>query len=210
MPVTWRGVARPGERRYNFVRYRPADEKTQLPALFTDAAGHRYEQNIPPDRIRPELIADMHAATRRLLAPQFVEMVRATADPFFQPIYDLDSSLLVFGRVVIMGDAALVARPHVGPGVTKAAGDAVALVEALAQHERDPGAALRQYGASRVRFGKSIVAHARILGLGIGEPAAIGPRPGLAEYLRRPEAVMREIAVPDWANRTLALLQLQV
>ena len=195
---------RPGERRYNFVWYRPADEKTRLPELFTDAAGRRYQQNIPPDRIKPDVIADMHAAAERLLAPQFVEVLRATVEPFFQPIYDLESPRMVFGRVVILGDAAFVARPHVGLGVTKAAGDAIALVDALAQIDGDLDAALRHYGASRVSFGRSIVAHARDLGAGIGDTVVAGLRPELVEHMRRPEFVMREIAVPDWANRTLA------
>ncbi len=197
-------MTRPGERRYNFVWYRPADEKTELPALFTDVAGHRYEQNIPPDRIRPEVVADMHAAAERLLAPQFVEVVRATADPFFQPIYDLESPRLVFGRVALLGDAAFVARPHVGLGVTKAAGDAVSLVDAVIQHERDLGAALRAYEASRAHFGHAIVAHARDLGAGIGTARAAGLRPELVAHMRRPEVVMREVAVPDWAERTIA------
>ena len=114
-----------GERRFNFVWYRPADEQKDLPVLFTDADGRRHEQNIPPDRIRKEVVMDMHATAARLLAPAFVDVIRATSDPLFQPIYDLESPQLVFGRAVLMGDAAFVARPHVGLGVTKAAGDAV-------------------------------------------------------------------------------------
>ena len=192
----------PGERRYNFVWYRPAEEAAELRALLTDAAGCRHDMNIPPDRIRQGVIATMRAAAERLLAPQFAEIVRATAEPFFQTIYDLESPRLVFGRAAILGDAAFVARPHVGLGVTKAAGDAVALVDAVMQHERDLGAALRAYEASRVDFGKSIVAHARDLGAGIGNPHAT--RPELVELMRRPEAVMREVAVPDWADRTFA------
>jgi 2-polyprenyl-6-methoxyphenol hydroxylase-like FAD-dependent oxidoreductase len=194
----------PGQRRYNFVWYRPADEQ-RLAAIFTDADGRRYEHNIPPDRIRPDVIAAMHADAGRLLAPQFVEVLRKSPEPFFQPIYDLESTQLVFGRVAILGDAAFVARPHVGLGVTKAAGDAVALADAMIEHDSDIDAALRQYETARVAFGAAIVAHGRMLGLGIG-PAetAPGPRP-LVDYLRRPEVVMREIAVPDWAERAPAL-----
>jgi len=203
-------TTRVGERRFNFVWYRPADEKTELRALFTDAQGHYYEQNIPPDRIRPEVIAAMHATAERQLAPPFVDVVRATREPLFQPIYDLESTQLVFGRIAILGDAAFVARPHVGLGVTKAAGDAVALVDALIQHGHDLDVALRQYEAKRLEFGKAIVAHARTLGLGIGAPAISGPQATLVAHLRRPEVVMREIAVPDWADRSFALRQLQV
>lgn len=194
----------PGERRYNFVWYRPADESTELPALLTDAAGSRYDMNIPPDRIRREAIDGMRAAAQRLLAPQLAEIVCATADPFFQPIYDLESPRMVFGKAAILGDAACVARPHVGLGVTKAAGDAVALADAFALHESDLNVALHQYEASRVSFGQSIVAHARDLGAGVGNTHATGRRPGLVEHMRRPEVVMREIAVPDWAERTFA------
>jgi 2-polyprenyl-6-methoxyphenol hydroxylase-like FAD-dependent oxidoreductase len=197
--------AQPGQRRYNFVWYRPADETRVLPDLFTAADGRRYENNIPPDRIRPDLIAAMHADAARLLAPAFVEVLRQSREPFFQPIYDLESTRLVFGRVAMLGDAAFVARPHVGLGVTKAAGDAVALADALLSHAGDLDAALRQYETSRLAFGSAIVAHARMLGLGIG-PAETAPGPPhLVEYLRRPEVVMREIAVPDWAERTAAL-----
>ena len=197
-----------GERRFNFVWYRPADENTELRALFTDAQGRYYEQNIPPDRIRPEVIAAMHATAERLLAPPFVDVVRAASEPLFQPIYDLESSQLVFGRVAILGDAAFVARPHVGLGVTKAAGDAVALVDALSEHAADLSAALRLFEAKRLEFGRAIVAHARTLGLSIGAPAMTGPHAALAAYLRRPEVVMREIAVPDWADRAAALREL--
>lgn len=203
-------TTRVGERRFNFVWYRPADDTTELPVLFTDAEGHHHEQNIPPNRIRPQVIVDMHATAERLLAPPFVDVVRATHEPLFQPIYDLESPHMVCGRVALLGDAAFVARPHVGLGVTKAAGDAVALVAALEQDERDLAAALGQYEENRVEFGKAIVAHARTLGLGIGAAAPTGPQAALVTYLRQPEVVMRETAVPDWADRAFALRQLQV
>jgi 2-polyprenyl-6-methoxyphenol hydroxylase-like FAD-dependent oxidoreductase len=196
-------TTRPGERRFNFVWYRPAGEQTELRALFTDAQGQHYEQNIPPDRIRPAVIAGMHATAERLLARPLVDVVRATAEPLFQPIYDLESTRLAFGCVAILGDAAFVARPHVGLGVTKAAGDAAALIDALEAHS-DPTAGLRAYEAKRLEFGKAIVAHARTLGLAIGAAEISGPQAGLIAHLRRPEVVMREIAVPDWAVRPIA------
>jgi 2-polyprenyl-6-methoxyphenol hydroxylase-like FAD-dependent oxidoreductase len=200
----------PGQRRFNFVWYRPAVEHTVLRALFTDAQGRYYQQNIPPDRIRPEVITDMYATAERLLAPVFVDVIKATNEPLFQPIYDLESSQLAFGRVALLGDAAFVARPHVGLGVTKAAGDAAALVDALTADPADVPAALMVYAAKRLEFGKAIVAHARLLGLGVGAPEITGPQAALIAHLRRPEVVMREIAVPDWAERSFALSRLQV
>ncbi|MEK7231712.1 MAG: FAD-dependent oxidoreductase, partial [Pseudomonadota bacterium] len=76
-----RNTTKPGERRYNFVWYRPADATSELPALLTDATGCLHDMNIPPDRIRADVIVEMRAAAERLLAPQFAEVVRATAEP---------------------------------------------------------------------------------------------------------------------------------
>ena len=190
-----RNTTSPGERRYNFVWYRSANSTSELPALLTDATGCLHDMNIPPDRIRADVIAEMRAAAERLLAPQFAEVVRATAEPFFQPIYDLESPRLVFDRVAILGDAAFVARPHCGIGVTKAAGDAVALVDALARYADDLPAALQEFEAQRLEFGRTVIAHARRLGAGIGVAGATGESDEVVARMRRPEVVMREVGI---------------
>ena len=186
----------PGERRYNFVWYRPVDEATDLPALLTDAQGQRHDMNIPPDRVRAEAIADMRAAAARMLAPQFVEVVRKTQQPFFQPIYDLESPRVAVGRIALIGDAAFVARPHLGLGVTKAAADAVALADAVASHPRDLDAALKEFDTARVAYGRKVVAEARRLGSGIGPAIVRGRDPELVARYRTPEVIIREVAPP--------------
>src|SRR5262249_14854745 len=112
---------RPGHRRYNLVWYRPADEATELRDLLTDSTGTEHEISIPPPLIRADVIGAMRAAAMRLVPPQFQEIVRLAAQPFLQPIYDLEAPHISFGRVAILGDAAFVARPHVAAGVVKAA-----------------------------------------------------------------------------------------
>ena len=99
--------------------------------LLTDDAGVTHSISIPPPLIRKEPIAAMRAAAERLLAPQFRAIVRLIDEPLLQPIYDLASPQLAFGRVALIGDAAFVARPHVGAGVSKAADDAASLAKAL-------------------------------------------------------------------------------
>ena len=154
---------RPGQRRSNVIWYRPAGEADKLPWLLTDATGKRHDISIPPPLIQPEAIADMRAAAERLLAPQFRAMVRLIAEPILQPIYDLVSPRMAFGRVAIVGDAAFVARPHVGAGVSKAADDAAALVEALQKHD-DVDSALKAFEAARVADNLRIIERARHLG----------------------------------------------
>src|SRR3984957_1196117 len=121
---------RPGQRRYNVVWYRPADEATELPWLLTDESGVTHSISIPPPLIRRDAISAMRAAIERLLAPQCQALVRLIDEPLLQPIYDLASPRLAFGRVALIGDAAFVARPHVAAGVSKAADDAAALAQA--------------------------------------------------------------------------------
>jgi 2-polyprenyl-6-methoxyphenol hydroxylase-like FAD-dependent oxidoreductase len=99
------------------------------------------------------------------------------------------------GRVALVGDAAFVARPHTGMGVTKAASDAVALADALAGAP-DLDAALSEYDRRRRRFGSALVAHARRLGAYMQAQILTPAERAMAERFRTPEAVMRETAVP--------------
>jgi 2-polyprenyl-6-methoxyphenol hydroxylase-like FAD-dependent oxidoreductase len=184
----------PGHRRYNFVWYRPTDESTTLRELLTDASGTHYPNGIPPHLIRPAILEDMREAARSLLAPQFAEVVEKTQKPLFQPIYDLEATQLTFGRLVLLGDAAFVARPHCGMGVTKAAGDAIQLVRSL-EGNSDIHEALADYERHRLLFGSAIVEHARHLGAYMQAQMKTAFEREMAEKYRTPDAVMRETAV---------------
>jgi 2-polyprenyl-6-methoxyphenol hydroxylase-like FAD-dependent oxidoreductase len=185
---------RPGHRRYNVVWYRPADEGGELKRLLTDEAGTTHIA-IPPPLIRREAIAAMRAAAERLLAPQFREVIRMIDEPILQPIYDLETSRMAFGRVAIVGDAAFVARPHVAAGVAKAADDVAALAAALEDAEVEP--ALLRFEAARLPIGRRIIERARHLGAYLqatqtSEELARSRRHGI------PEAVLAETAVLDF------------
>ncbi|KMO42738.1 monooxygenase [Methylobacterium variabile] len=185
-----------GGRRFNFVWYRPAAAGTDLRALLTDVDGLAQPLSIAPNRIRPEVIAGMRADARRLLAPPFAEVVERTAQPFLQAIQDLEAPRMALGRrTVILGDAAFVARPHVGMGVTKAAADADALARALEAHPHDLPAALSQFEAARLAFGRAVVRRARELGAYMQAQILTPHERALAERHRAPEAVMAETAV---------------
>lgn len=193
-PVAGPGhVTTPGLRRYNFVWYRPADAEA-LRDLLTDATGKCWPDGIPPPLIRSEVLARARQAALDVLAPQFAEVVEKTEGLFFQPIFDLESERLAFGRIALLGDAAFVARPHCGMGVTKAAGDAEALVAAL-DGQADVEAALRDYESARVPYGSFIVDHARHLGAYMQAQLATATEIAMAERYRTPEAVMRDTAI---------------
>jgi 2-polyprenyl-6-methoxyphenol hydroxylase-like FAD-dependent oxidoreductase len=181
---------RPGERCYNFVWYRPADEKSVLPDLCTDIRGQLHDMSVPPPLLRPEVVQAVKRAADDFLSPQFAEVVRQAPQPFFQAIFDLESPRMSRGRVALLGDAAFVARPHCGMGVTKAAGDAMTLVDLLAATDGDVPETLARYDDRRRVFGAAVVAHGRELGSYLQ-----GSRTEAARSHHTPDAVMREIAV---------------
>jgi 2-polyprenyl-6-methoxyphenol hydroxylase-like FAD-dependent oxidoreductase len=188
---------RPGHRRCNFVWYRPAAESSALRRLLTDASGHIHALGIPPPLVRPEIIAELREAARALLPPQLDEVIRLTARPFLQPIYEVESPRMAVGRVALLGDAAFLARPHVAAGVTKAAQDAMALADAL-QANDEIESALAQFEAARIGINRQVMQRGRDLG------SYLQPHPASAQERRKaalhgtPQAVMSEIAVLDF------------
>jgi 2-polyprenyl-6-methoxyphenol hydroxylase-like FAD-dependent oxidoreductase len=188
---------RPGHRRYNFVWYRPASEERELPRLLTDDNGRTHALSIPPPLIARAVVADMRAAAARVLAPQFNEMIGLCEMPFLQPIYDLEVPRMAFGRAVILGDAAFVARPHIGAGVAKAAEDALALADALSAND-DVAAALRQFETPRLSVGQRIIARTRHLGAYVQADLKTDAEREYAVRHRTPEAVLSETAMMDY------------
>src|SRR5215510_8823900 len=149
----------PGRRAYNIVWYRPTAPDTTLVDLCTDATGRCHGTTIPPPLIRPDVTAEIKATARALVAPQVAEIFARTPQPFFQPIFDHDSPQIAFGRVALLGDAAFVARPHVGAGVTKAALHAARLAAAVSGDDVATG--LMQYQREQKPFGSGLVALGR-------------------------------------------------
>jgi 2-polyprenyl-6-methoxyphenol hydroxylase-like FAD-dependent oxidoreductase len=189
---------RPGRRRYNLVWYRPADE-IELKRLLTDNAGTPHALSIPPPLIARRVIGDMREAAEAVLAPQFRDLIRLVDRPILQAIYDVESPRMAFGRVALIGDAAFVARPHVGAGVVKAARDALALVRAL-EGGRDIAAALEAMEARQRPFGRRIIARARALGACLQPRRATAEERANALRFGAPEATLQETATLEFLD----------
>ena len=188
-----------GHRRYNWVWYRPADEDTVLPGLLTDARGRTHALSIPPPLIRPAVLETMRADAGRSLAPAFARVAAATKLPFLQPIYDLEAPAIALGRAALLGDAAFVARPHVGAGVTKAAEDALCLATAL-DAEADLAAGLARYQGERLEAGRRIVRRGRHLGAYLQARIDTEEQRAAAACHHTAEAVMTETALLDFLD----------
>jgi 2-polyprenyl-6-methoxyphenol hydroxylase-like FAD-dependent oxidoreductase len=188
---------RVGHRRYNFVWYRPTDEERELKRLLTDQSGRTHALSIPPPLIREDVIRELRQATEELLAPQLQEVVRLAPEPFLQPIYDGETPRMASRRIALIGDAAFLARPHVGAGVTKAAQDALSLVGAL-RSERDVEAALAAFERARGDENRRIIERGRELGAYLESKPKTKSERRAAEQHRTPQAVMAEIALLDF------------
>ena len=152
-----------GRRRYNFLWYYPVADGADLDDVLTDRSGVTHAYSIPPPLVRPDHISRVRQNAASLLPPQFAEVVIRAKQHMVQPIYDVESRNIAFGRVALIGDAAFVARPHVGIGVLKAGEDAFALAKCLAAAGSVPDA-LVAYERARLPVGRDAVALGRYLG----------------------------------------------
>jgi 2-polyprenyl-6-methoxyphenol hydroxylase-like FAD-dependent oxidoreductase len=154
---------RPSHRRFNWVWYRPVPASC-LPDMLRGEDGVQYEISIPPPQVRQDLVEGLRLAATEFLPRPFSDILACVKRPFFTPIYDFTAPQMAAGRVVLIGDAAALARPHIGMGVAKAASDALALSECLA----DPGipvdAALARFSENRLPVGEKTVRRSRDLG----------------------------------------------
>ncbi len=151
-----------GQRALNWLWYHPIETAEALRDMCTDASGQYHGLSIPPPLIRPDVIAAFRADVAGQLPPPFAATMNATAEVFFQPIFDLAPPSIVSGRVALIGDAAFVARPHVAAGVTKAALNGAWLVDALQGRSVEEGLAL--YDSLAQPMGEAMVQRGRWFG----------------------------------------------
>ncbi|MBM3374921.1 MAG: FAD-dependent oxidoreductase [Betaproteobacteria bacterium] len=179
----------------NMVWYRRTPED-QLRDLLTDEQGVWHSEGIPPHKIRHSHIDKMRTNAVALFHASWAEHLEKSDSIILQPIFDSEVETMATGRVAFIGDAAFVARPHVGQGVTKAAGDALCLAKTLRDAAMgDIPKALTAFSEARMQVGRMAVNHARQM----GAPVVISP---LLEdgshwqaYYSDPENLIRDTAV---------------
>ena len=185
----------PGQRQYNVVWYEPAAQD-YLRHLMTDDTGRHHANGISPTLLSSNVKREMQATAAKVLAPQFAEAIAKGKWIFFQPILDLELTRMVFGRVVIVGDAAFITRPHVAMGVPKSAGDVLALANAITGNGDNFFSGLARFEAERLRVSHNIVSRGRYLGSYMEAQLKPDAERRHAEAQRFAEKVMLETAAP--------------
>lgn len=154
----------PGERRFNWVWYVNYDEATELPRILTDKKGKRRDYSVSPGMMAPGIEQEMRSYADRVLVPPFQKLLAATKEPFVQAIIDLGVPQMAFDRIALVGDAAFIPRPHTAASTSKAAANAIALADALVDHDHTVPTALCAWEADQLALGMQLWKHGQSLG----------------------------------------------
>ncbi|MCU1739557.1 MULTISPECIES: FAD binding domain-containing protein [unclassified Pseudomonas] len=154
---------RPGQRYYNWVWYRVVEEPL-IGDLMTDANGHKRDYSVPEGLLAPAWREHVWREADSLLPPAFREVVQATEQPFVQSIRDLAMPRMVDGRVVLLGDAAAIPRPHTAASTSKAAFNALELARCLSQAPDDTDRALANWEPAQIALGQRLLAQGQAMG----------------------------------------------
>ncbi|HEV7887536.1 MAG TPA: hypothetical protein VGO92_08250 [Acidimicrobiales bacterium] len=153
----------PEARAVNWVWYRNV-EPDDLPALMTDKTGYTHAISLHAGGVQDRYVEQLKADAARDWPDFLAEVVQQTAQPFIQVITDVTIPRMVYGRTVIMGDAAFAARPHAAAGTAKAAEDAWKLADALTAADLDVDLALEKWEPTQLDLGRSVIARTQAIG----------------------------------------------
>lgn len=148
----------------NWLWYRNVEPGSDLDALMTDLDGVRREVSVPPGSVAREHVAELREESERLLPGPLAEVLRRTAQPFLQAIYDVDVPTMAVGRMCLVGDAAVALRPHAAAGSAKAAEDGYQLGEALREAGVEVVEALRVWAVRQLKLARRVLQRTREAG----------------------------------------------
>lgn len=167
------GSTTAGQRRFNWLWYLKAADGPELEGVLTDSNGQRRDHSIAPGAMSAAQDAWFRRYAKAHLNPAFLELVDLTEEIFVQAILDLKVPQMMFDRVILLGDAAFVPRPHTAASTAKAASNAVQLAQSIARHEHLQDA-LVEWEQSQLREGSLLTDWGIDMGnriMGIGRPA---------------------------------------
>ncbi|KAI0835788.1 FAD/NAD(P)-binding domain-containing protein [Hypoxylon sp. FL0890] len=130
------GSLEPGERLLNFCWYTNETSKSLDEILIDAVDGHRHHNTVPAGRLRKSIWSARLKRAQKELPTPFLEIVTRIRRPFVQVIteFNVSSPRAAFenGKVLLVGDALSLLRPHSGLGTAQAAFHALALEDYVA------------------------------------------------------------------------------
>ena len=126
-----------GKRLLNFCWY-TNESKDSFTDVMTDVSGHRHRTTVPIGKVREAVWKRRRDIGDDVLSEPFKEVMNKIARPFVQVVTDYYTPKAVFGdgKVLLVGDAKTLFRPHISFSTNQAAFDCL-LVEKLVNNEID-------------------------------------------------------------------------
>lgn len=146
-----------GRRHFNWVLY------SAVPPELT--GNLNTATSIPPGAVSHAVLDFMDSLLTRELPAAWAAAIRKTAreNVFIQPIYDFAAPAFAKNRMLLLGDAGAVSRPHAAAGTVKAMQDAASLLD-LWRTTTDLDELAARYDAARAPAGAAVTALARRIG----------------------------------------------
>lgn len=140
-----------GERRVNAMWYRNVPEGAALDDLMTDREGVHRPTTVRAGGVQQRHLQEFRRDVEAELPPAPAEIF-GLAEPWVTPIYDVEPTRMVFGRQLLIGDAAATTRPHVSASTARAMRAAAGLAAVLrgARSDRDLEAGLAAWEQEHV------------------------------------------------------------
>ncbi|KAI9649442.1 hypothetical protein NHQ30_002018 [Ciborinia camelliae] len=125
------GSLEPEDCQFIWIWYeKMAEDTDEYRDIFTGVSGKRYWTTIPRGEMQPQVWSRKRESGEALSAP-FAELLAKTPDPLISAVRECSSPRAVFhdGKLLLVGDAFALFRPHVGLSTNQAAMQALGLAE---------------------------------------------------------------------------------
>lgn len=124
----------PNDREFVWIWYDTIPEDSPAFAeAFTDIDGKKHYSTIPRGKMEPKVWQSVLSRKDVVSNPHFADLLNHTSEPFVSAIRDFPATQSVFcdGKVVLVGDAFALCRPHAGGSTSQAAFQATELRKVL-------------------------------------------------------------------------------
>ncbi|KAL9111275.1 MAG: hypothetical protein Q9227_004354 [Pyrenula ochraceoflavens] len=110
------GTLERGCRAFNFVWYSKLPPSSALQTVLTDSSGHRHHNTLPRGRMDPGVWKRQFEPCKEVMLPAFREVCENVKEPFISAVNDCTapSALYFNGKVILLGEALALIRPHTG------------------------------------------------------------------------------------------------
>lgn len=111
-----------GKRVLNFCWYTDV-KRDALDNIMTDVDGIKHQISLAPGKARPEIWAQQRERAHKIFSKPYLEIIDKITSPFVHLITDYCSPRAAFagGKLLLVGDASALLRPHIAFSTNQAA-----------------------------------------------------------------------------------------